>query len=232
MNDILNDASKFVTVMRNPVEEIKRKLDNTFEKVNAIHWAECLPMVGGDHDLGYIYDTVKTHKWGNPLRPIISQIPSPTYAVNEALNRILTPVVPSRYSLESFAEFLQALRDHPSQGIIASLDMESLFTNVGLPVDETADLILNKVYRGNHGKTNIPEEGLKKLLQICTKEAPFTDHRGHMHQQCDGVTMGSPLGVLFANFYMGVTEEGIFSTLTVPSIYLRTGNSQRTYSPS
>ena len=113
------------------------------------------------------------------------------------------------------SEFLQVLKDRPSGGIIASLDVESLFTSI--PVDETIKFILDRVYRGDHGCTfNIPEESLKKLMQICTKEAPFIDHRGQMYHQCDGVAIGSPLDVVFANFYMGVVEECVFSQLSVP----------------
>ena len=67
---------------------------------------------------------------------------------------------------------------------------------------------------------NIPEKAMKTLLEICTKEAPFTCPRGRMYQQIDGVAMGSPLGVLFANFFMGTIEEELLST-NRPSIYCR-----------
>ena len=71
------------------------------------------------------------------------------------------------------------LKDHPSQGISTSPDMESLFTNV--PVAEITELVLERVFRRDHDKKiHIPEES-KKLLQICTKKAPFTNHRGHMY---------------------------------------------------
>ncbi|XP_068227649.1 uncharacterized protein [Palaemon carinicauda] len=33
--------------------------------------------------------------------------------------------------------------------------------------------------------------------------------------------MGSPLGVLFANFYMGVVKERVFSQIRVPDVYVR-----------
>ncbi|XP_066976055.1 uncharacterized protein [Macrobrachium rosenbergii] len=46
--------------------------------------------------------------------------------------------------------------------------------------------------------------------------APFTTHRGHMYRQKDGVAMGSPLGVLFANFYMGTVEERVFERIQRP----------------
>ena len=42
-----------------------------------------------------------------------------------------------------------------------------------------------------------------------------------MYTQIDGVAMGSPLGVLFADFYMGVIEERVFSNQPKPDIYCR-----------
>ena len=76
LNDILRDATKFVRIRRNLVEEIKKRLNGITERVNAVRESEHLPMVTGDHDHDYINGNVKTHKHGNPLRPIISHIPS------------------------------------------------------------------------------------------------------------------------------------------------------------
>ena len=70
-------------------------------------------------------------------------------------------------------------------------------------------------------KLEIPEEALKSLLQICTKEAPFITHKGHLYTQIDGIAMGSPLGPLFANFYMGIVEKRVFSSTPPPSTYCR-----------
>ncbi|XP_068250248.1 uncharacterized protein [Palaemon carinicauda] len=78
------------------------------------------------------------------------------------------------------------------------------------------------VYRNDSTPTlNIPEPALRTLLAICTKRAPFTTHRGHTYLQKDGVAIGSPLGVLFANFYIGVVEERVFSRAECPFLYLR-----------
>ncbi|XP_064109679.1 uncharacterized protein LOC135217643 [Macrobrachium nipponense] len=201
LNAILSDDSKFERLTRNPTDDIKREANGVISAVNAETNAVHIPPIQGDYSLGYLYGNVKTHKQGNPLRPIISQTPAPTYALAKRLNQILTPYVPSRYSLQSSAEFLEAIKDTPGTGIIASLDVESLFTNV--PVDETIDIIFDRVYRNQStAPLNIPEASLHKLLEIFTKKAPFSTHRGHMFCQNDGVAMGSPLRVLFANFYM------------------------------
>ncbi|XP_066981350.1 uncharacterized protein [Macrobrachium rosenbergii] len=166
----------------------------------------------GDYAVRYIYGNIKTHKQGNSLWPIISQIPAPMYQFAKRLNAILTPYVLGSHNLKSSAELLEALRMAPPRGCIASMDVESLFPNV--PVDETIQMILDHVYRDPTTRSlNIPEHAIHSLLEICTKKAPFSNQRGRMHTQIDGVVMGSPLGVLFINFYMGTVKQRVFEDI-------------------
>ncbi|XP_076041904.1 uncharacterized protein LOC143025781 [Oratosquilla oratoria] len=164
--------------------------------------------------MGYCYGNVKTHKPGNKLRPIISQIPSPTYNIAKQLCAILTPYVPATYSLNSATDFLDILKANSANGIIASLDVEKLFTHI--PIDRTINYIIDRVYH-NDSTPNIaiPESTLRGMLMCCTKEVPFTCPRGEKYQQVDGVAMGSPLGVQFASFYMGCIEE-VFDKIEKP----------------
>ena len=188
--------------------------------VNAKSGGIKLKKLSGDYDLGYLYGNVKTHKPGNPIRPIISQIPTPTYRLAKDLAKLLSPYIPSRYSLASSSEFLDLIKGMPTSGTVASLDVESLFTNV--PVDTTIDYILDRVYRDDTTPAlDIPESALKTLLYLCTKEVPFKCPKGNMYFQKDGVAMGSPLGVLFANFFMGTVENLVFSQRQKPQIYCR-----------
>ncbi|XP_076059521.1 uncharacterized protein LOC143036158 [Oratosquilla oratoria] len=101
------------------------------------------------------------------------------------------------------------------------MDVESLFSHV--PINETINFICNRLYRSDEIQFPIPEDILCQLLQACTKEVPFYRPDKNMYVQIDGVAMGSPLGVLFANFYMGSTEEMIFTQHyeLKPSIYTR-----------
>ena len=220
LDEILEDNGKFQRIKKNPVDNIKKEANNIIERINASQSTIHLPLIRGDYEPGYLYGNVKTHKAGNPLRPIICQIPLPTYSLAKTINQILTPYVPMKHCVRSSLEFLDLLRKTPKTGTIASIDVENLFTNV--PVDETIDIILDKVYRDDTTpKLNIPEEAMKSLLQICTKKAPFITHRGHLYTQVDGVAMGSSLGPLFANFYMGAVEERVFSSVPPPSTYCR-----------
>ena len=87
-----------------------------------------------------------------------------------------------------------------------SFDVKSLFTNV--PLEETIDIILNKIYDQKKIETNISQNVMKYLLYLCTKHVRFT-YDGKTYIQIDGVAMGSPLGPLLANIFMIPLEEAI-----------------------
>ncbi|XP_066950860.1 uncharacterized protein [Macrobrachium rosenbergii] len=145
LDEILADAMKFQRITKNPVDQIKQEANRIIETINTTTNATHLNPIIGDFNLVHIYGNVKTHKHNNPLRPIISQIPTPPYHLAKKLNILLTPYIPSTYSLKLSAEFLDALRSAPVGGCIASMDVEFLFTNV--PVDETIEMIAYRVYR-------------------------------------------------------------------------------------
>ncbi|XP_076045750.1 uncharacterized protein LOC143027993 [Oratosquilla oratoria] len=221
IDSILSDTTKFTKITRNPTDSIKKKLNKIITSINANMDSPKFPKLTGEYSLGYAFGNIKTHKPGNPIRPIISQIPTATYSIAKKLNELLTPYVPSTYAIASAPDFLEILRDSPSNedAIIASLDVESLFTNVN--VDQTIDFILKRVYHcDDTTPLNIFEKSLRSLLEICTKEAPFTCPNGRMYKQIVGVAMGSPLGVLFANFFMGTIETELLAEAR-PSIYCR-----------
>jgi hypothetical protein len=123
--------------------------------------------------------------------------------------------------LKSSTEFVDLLEGKPTNGNLYSLDVESLFTNV--PVLRTINIISDRVY---HHPTlappPIPKEVLRKLLLLCTTEVPFYNIDGKMWLQVDGVTMGSPLGPTFANFFMSEVENRALDNITArPVIYAR-----------
>ncbi|KAF2346759.1 Reverse transcriptase domain, partial [Trinorchestia longiramus] len=125
---------------------------------------------------------------------------TPTYEVAKQLNRVISPYLPAKYQINSTDELLQIIRATRPQGIITSLDVESLFTNV--PVLPTIDIICETVYKDPTAAPPIEANLLKKLLIVCTTECPFFHVDGTMYLQTDGVSMGSPLGVTRVNFYM------------------------------
>ncbi|XP_076042002.1 uncharacterized protein LOC143025907 [Oratosquilla oratoria] len=154
-----------------------------------------------------------SHKPGNSIRPILSQIPTATYPIAKKLNELLTPYVPSTYTLSSASDFLEILRDFPP--------LPHCFVRYRKSLHKTIDFILKQVYHSNETKPlDIPEKTLKELLEICTEEAPFTSPSGQTYKQIDGVAMSSPLGVLFPSFYMGTIETNVLKAAR-PFIYCR-----------
>ena len=221
VNDILKDTSKFKQISKNPIDQLKQDVNQLIETQNAVIDDIKLPKIIGDFQPGYIFGNVKIHKEGNPLRPIISQIPTPTYNLAKTLNKIISPFIPNQFTVKSSNDFLDLLKSSNCSGIIGSLDVESLFTNV--PIDKTIEIILKHVY--NHPTIDPPKitpKILQKLLELCTKEAPFRCPEGKLYKQIGGVAMGSPLGPTFANFYMGELESNVLENhCQKPLIYVR-----------
>ena len=128
-----------------------------------------------------------------------------------------------KYMVKSSDEFLLKINDlvmTPAQKIV-SLDVSSLFTNV--PVDRTIDIIIEQAF--SHPSIPppvLPEDDLRNLLLICTKETPFKLSESNFIQ-VDGVSMGCPLGPTFADFYMSHVENLILNQnrASNPHIYMR-----------
>ena len=116
-------------------------------KINNHTGTKILKPIIGVFSPYYINGTIKIQKDCNALRPIMSQIHAPIYDIAKQLNNIIAPYIPSKYIIHSTENFLYILQVLRPSGIIASLDVESLFTN--FPVLATIDIICNIIYNQN-----------------------------------------------------------------------------------
>ena len=82
---------------------------------------------------GILYGLTKIHKRiaGNcpPIRPILSAINTPTYNIAKFLVPILSPVTSNQFTVQDSFKFSEEIRKHNKQFVMASLDVDSLFTN-------------------------------------------------------------------------------------------------------
>ena len=222
---IVGDENKFLKLDKDPTEDLKKKLNRLIETCNNRTNDYRVPKLIGHFKPGYLYGNPKIHKdlSDPPLRPIISQIGTPSNEVAKNLNNLLKSYLPERYSINSTDEFISLTKATTGSGILASLDVENLFTNV--PVRETIDLIIQYAYQDPDRKPPpIDDFIMKELLLTCTTETPFKHPNGNIFIQTDGVSMGSPLGPLFANFYMCHLENNVLNALNTenkPNIYCR-----------
>ena len=89
-------------------------------------------------------------------------------------------------------------------------DIESLFPNV--PIKQTVDLILKRIYTDKLLSTNLKKRTLKKMiLDTCTKSAFSFNNK--LYQQKDVVSMGSSLGPVLANIIMNGLEDVVIKPL-------------------
>ena len=82
---------------------------------------------------------------------------------------------------------------------MASVDIKSLFTNIHLT--ETLNLCIQNIYRNQTYVDNLLQSLFYSLLKITMSESFFICD-GKFYEQCDGLTMGSPLGPTLANVFM------------------------------
>ena len=102
---------------------------------------------------------------------------------------------------------------------MCSLDVCSLFTNV--PLDETIQICLDKLYSLSDPPTFIPRAVLHKLLEFASKRSHFL-FDGQYYDQIDGVAMLSPLEPVLANIFMCHFEERwVMNGKVRPSLWYR-----------
>ena len=103
---------------------------------------------------------------------------------------------------------------------MCSFDVVSLFTNI--PLEETVDICLNKLYENCERVHNLQRKDLKRLILFAAKENHFL-FDDKIFDQTDGVSMGSPLGPILANIFMCNLEEKVLNTFngSKPLVYRR-----------
>ena len=211
--DILKKDGKFKKLSSDETLTRERKLQNHLRSLNNAKRVKKLSDFDYNRILpcgskaGVLYGLPKIHKDNCPLRPIISAVGTYNYKLAKWLVEILSPLLDSKYIIKDTFDFVNKVAhlDTSKDKYMLSFDVESLFTNI--PTLETIAIITKLVFKGNrkffHG---LEKEELEKLLIICTQESHF-QFNGEFFDQVDGVSMGSPLGPLFANIFMADFEK-------------------------
>jgi len=123
-------------------------------------------------------------------------------------------------STQDFITKLQSFK-FKSDNKLVSFDVESLFTNV--PLEYTINLICDYIYSDDSiNKPNYNKDTFKKLLNLAT--GGIFMYKDSFYKQIDGITMGSPLGPTFANFFLGHLEKSWLNNDTncnKPLLYYR-----------
>ena len=170
-----------------------------------------------------MYGLPKTHKDNVPLRPILSMCGSAQHNLAKWLNTVIEPVR-SLYTHHcvrdsfTFVEELKRAKLNLSNLFLSSFDVKSLFTNV--PLSETFEICADALYDGTLEPPKLPREIFLELLQTATSSVEFS-FNDTMFRQCNGISMGSPLGPSLADIFVGYHEKKLFENVAKPLLYFR-----------
>ena len=150
-------------------------------------------------------------------------IGSPQHRLAKWLISILEPIRLkfSKFTVNdsfSYVEFIREYKEIETECYMCSYDIKSLFTNV--PLDEVLTICMEQLYKPDLTPPTIPPDVLKELLDMATHGVQFSFNEV-MFQQDDGVAMGSPLGPILANIFVGYHEQRLLEKCKLPMTYRR-----------
>ena len=202
---ILNDTSKFrqisedmftvITTLEDKLGRLLRKL----LKLNIISQHTFNFLFSSGSASGILYGLPKTHKTGVPVRPVLSTIGTFNYSLAKFLVPIIEPLTTNQYTLKNsfaYVEDVRKLNFHNK--VLASFDVQSLFTNI--PLNETINIV-DKLFSDLPTFMNFTKKQFKALLELSVKDSQF-QFNSKFYTQTDGVAMDSCLGPSFVNTFL------------------------------
>ena len=228
IKNVFSDKNKFLPIETEMVSKNPANVRTTIRKlepyVSKTEFHKMLPLESPKR----AYGTVKCHKINFPLRPIVSSVDSACTGAEKYIQKILKPLENmctytvnstkqfKNYFLETRANFDPSIHD------IISIDAVKLYTSVNVELVITE--IVKEIYKSpanffkidptektNTGfSTKIPPELTFRnfLYDIIIKFNLFST-TGGFYQQTDGLSMGSKISPLIANFYLNIMEQKI-----------------------
>ena len=154
-----------------------------------------------------------------PFSTTAAAIGAYNHKLAKYLAKILQPLISKRHAAQDTFSFVSELSNQNLESsFLVSFDVVSLFTNI--PLGESINLAVDKIFESK--VTKLSKQDLKKLFLIATSQTHFL-FNGKYYDQIDGVCMGSPLGPVLANLFMGEKESEWLSNFngSGPKFYKR-----------
>ena len=116
----------------------------------------------------------------------------------------MSPLTTNEFTVKNSFDFVEEVVNYDHNLYMASLDVESLFTNI--PLEETIMNYVNDLFSNNFYGGKLSRKDLHNLVKIATTESSFIfDNK--LYKQIDVVAMGSPLGPTLANAFLCHYEQ-------------------------
>ena len=111
----------------------------------------------------------------------------------------MSPLTTNEFTVKSSFDFAEKVVTYDHNRYMASLDVETLFTNI--PLEETIKNCVNDLFSNNFYSGKLRRKDLYDLLKLATTESSFF-FDSNLYKQIDGVAMGSPLGPTLVNAFL------------------------------
>ena len=211
MNNLLNDESTYSKLRSNPLENVNANFNKKLKQLLKNDKQLIKKFSSLSPSLPYMYGLIKTHKDGNPPRPIISSTGSVTYKLSQWLVTMLSPLVGniSHSHIKNNEDLVDKLQhlDVDFDFRMVSFDVTSLFTKV--PVDDLLDFLLPKL---DDLDLPVSNSVFIELIKLCVKDCKFT-FNGEYYSQKFGMAMGNPLSPVLSNLYMEFFEKNLLADI-------------------
>lgn len=221
ITDMLNDPAIYTKTNVNDTESVKKEADNLIMHLHAhekLTTKQARYLKNFEPKCPVFYGIPKTHKAGNPLRPIVSQINGPTASISKYVSEqlaIAEKQIP--YILQDTTAFLQIIDKMTvnNNTKLVVMDVCSLYTNI--PHEEGAEWVsefyeetLDKWPTNSSQLKPISRELLKELILFILNNCTF-EFNNEFYRQNFGTTMGASFSVRFANVYMHKFFQNFFN---------------------
>lgn len=167
-----------------------------------------------------IYFLKKLHKDPVTVRPIVSNINSPTCLLSTFMDGLLRPIVERKpHILKDSIQVIREIENMyiPEHSILITADVKSLYPSI--PTDESIDIILAELEK-QKDPTYPPLRVIKQFLIFILKYNCF-NFVDSFFLQVRGVAMGTTMAPNYANLFMSYLEETFIFNQPLQPLYYR-----------
>ena len=181
-NEMLSDSSKFKKLDIKPGKEINSllqkedRLTNFLQKMKR-HISDQLfkELYPRGSQPGIMYGLSKIHKRliknFSKLRSVLSVINTATYGWAKFFVPLIKCFTNNEYSLKDSFKLVNHITNQSSNCFIASLDVDSLCTNV--PLDENINFCIDELFKSEIKVSGLSKKGMFEMLPLSIREFYF-----------------------------------------------------------
>jgi hypothetical protein len=153
-----------------------------------------------------LHGTIKLHKEGNPIRPVVNWKNSPGYKLATHLTKILKETIqlPNAFNIQNTTTLMHNLKQHHPQTHtkICSFDIKDMYTSI--PQKELTTIISNTLSLNNTSTEKTKE--ITKLVRTILNHN-YVQHNNELYTQNEGLAMGAPTSAILAEIFVQHLEH-------------------------